>query len=378
MDDFLSGYIPIDKKKVEIGDLVYHPKYGEGKVLSKRSDDEIIQVNFSFGNVIKDIRIGVVSGMMMKKAETDKESTIRVKWYKDGKLEKKIIRFDVFEKLGYSEEVSNLSEYVWNLYKKGERIIDLSDYSRRNMSIRIHLLFLEDYKDPNDSRSMVTLHSNVEYRKTKNIEIRINTMFRPTIMSLEHELKHAYDFIKGGKDYFKMKDSKHLGQFTEIKSENEFTDKFIYIMYLIQINEIVAYYHSDIRNYKQNKHKFKNNIRKFIKYSSLNHFYKYINDNDISEIIKNIPREEKNDVMNLYYYINKHDKKYFNLGEERFKFEKFKDKIRDFFKKILNIKDYVEYSDEEIDIFYKKFEIEVERKKKVFLKYIGRLYSYFS
>jgi hypothetical protein len=36
------------------------------------------------------------------------------------------------------------------------------------------------------------------------------------------------------------------------------------------------------------------------------------------------------------------------------------------------------YSDEEINKFFNKFKKEIEIKKKIYLRYIGRLYAYFS
>jgi hypothetical protein len=52
-----------------------------------------------------------------------------------------IKRFKIFERLGYNEEVSKLAEYVWKLYKQGEREIDLSEYTKKNMSIFVNKLF---------------------------------------------------------------------------------------------------------------------------------------------------------------------------------------------------------------------------------------------
>lgn len=291
-----------------------------------------------------------------------------------------ILKFKIFEKLGYNEEVSKLTDYIWKLYKQGEREIDLNEYSKKNMSIFINKLFIEDYKDKKNNARMAALYNNVYYKNTKNFKITINKISRPTIMSLEHELKHMYDFIKKGGDLFRIKDKQLLAHFGDMSVKDDYNVSiFFYIMYIIEMSEIEAYYHGDVRNFKENKKRFKNDIRKFIKYSRLQDNLNYINENNITDILSKINRKDKNDIINLYYIIKKDRKKFYNLEGFKYRFELFKEKIKEFLEDMMVLSDdYIDYSDNEMDKFYNKFIKEVEKKKKIYLKYIGRLYAYFN
>lgn len=284
--------------------------------------------------------------------------------------------FKLFERLGYNEEVSQLAEYIWKLYKQGERVIDLNEYSKKNMSISINKLFIDEYSNRNIGRKMTAWFNTSKYYKTKNIEISVNKFHRPTLMSFEHEIKHIYDFIKSG-GFLKMKDKIKLSPFSEISSSDENVDILFYIMYIIEMNEIEAYYHSDIRNFKENKHKFNNDIKKYLKYSRLQSNLNYLNDNDIKDIVDEISKDDKNVILKLYYLLQK----YYKINQDKILNTTSKIKILGIkFRKFLddhdiNIKHFTE---QEVDNFYKSLEKEVERKKKIYRRYIERLYSYFS
>lgn len=285
-----------------------------------------------------------------------------------------IKRFQLFERLGYNEEVSKLAEYVWGLYKKGERVIDLRNY---NKSIDLNTIYIEEINDKKDKSGMSFIYNGYKYKKDKSVRIEINKFYKPQISSMEHEIKHIYDLIKRG-GFSEMKDKKKLGAFTSMyDDEIKEINTFLYIMYITEMNEIEAYYHSDIRNYKKNQHKFKN-INKFLKYSRLQKNLDYLNKNDITEILSKITDEYKGYIMDAYEKINSDSDKYSGLSELEYKFIDFKEKIINYIKdNFLTTKDK-EYTEKEINKFYNSLIKEVEKKKKVYLRYIGRLWAYFN
>lgn len=283
----------------------------------------------------------------------------------------------IFERLGYNEEVSKLTEYVWSLYKKGVKEIDLDEYSKKNMSIYINKLIIREYNNKDDQTMMAALYNHQRYVKEKKFIIEINRSSKPSMMSLEHEIKHMYDFIKAECDLYKLKDKKLLGPFLDVYSTNEDVEKFLYTMYITEMNEIVAWYHADVRNFKNNRHKYKNDIRKFIKYSRLQNNLNYLNGTDINEIINNISIEDKNAIMNIYFEHIEKFEKFFKLMGIEYKYEHYKDKIKKFLKNLYS-NPQKQYTEKEIEAFFNRFKKEVERKKKIYLKYIGRLYSIFS
>lgn len=294
-----------------------------------------------------------------------------------------IKRFKIFERLGYSEEVSKLADYVWKKYKEGQikmllqqgqLDIDLSDYTKNNMSIFINKLIIDEYRDKNSGTRMTACFGT--YPKTKNVKITINKVYKPTIMSLEHELKHFYDFIKAG-NYLYAKDQKLLGAFQSLSTTDKWIKKFIKLMYYLETLEIEAYYHSDIRNFAENKHKFKNNIKHYIKYSRLQYNLNYINDIDFKGLLFLIDKNDKEAILRLFHDTNDQYEIMFNKSGINQKYNNFKRKFLEYLRDaaILNNKTY---SEEKVEKFFDRLEKEVEKKKKVYLKYIDRLVSYFS
>jgi len=220
-----------------------------------------------------------------------------------------VTKFSIFERLGYNDEVSNLAEYVWKKYKEGERTINLSEYTSKNMTIFVNNLYIVEYKNSDSNTRMSVTFNNKNYEKTKDFKIEINRGYRPTLMSMEHELKHKY---------------------------------------------------KDIKNY--------------IKYSRLKANLDYLNKNNLNLIIDKISVYDKQIIMKFYYDNLRKDKN-MDLGNVKLKFEDFKSKFMKFLRN--NFISDVYFTSQEIDKFY-NFEKEIEKKKKVYQRYIERLYSYFS
>jgi len=279
-----------------------------------------------------------------------------------------ITNFKIYEKLGYNEEVSKLADYVWDLYKQGEREIDLIEYCKKNMSVQFNTLYLED--DNSNAVNGIMYVDRDFYNETSNNKIVINNSHKPTKSRIEHELKHIWDYIKGVKQ---LKDDEKLIYFKNININDEYVKSFIKIIYFIERVEIEAYFQQDIRYYKDNKNKFKN-FDAFFKRSYLQRIYKFISEFDINYIVDNISEVKKQAIINMYYNNIKDNESY---NAERF--DSFLKKCRKYISNIFKKDDNVKiYSDEEINKFFDKFKKEVEYKKKVYLKYIGRLYSYFN
>jgi MFS superfamily sulfate permease-like transporter len=196
------------------------------------------------------------------------------------------------------------------------------------------------------------------------------------LFSLTASIKHLYDFIKSG-GFLKMKDKIKLSPFTGMTTSDKNIYKLLYIMYIIEMNEIEAYYHSDIRNFKENKHKFNNDIKKYLKYCRLQRNLNYLNNNDIKDIVDEIPKADKNVIVKLYYSLQKE----YKIRQEKIHNTASTIKILGIqFRKFLDNNDIIniKYTEQEVDNFYKSLEKEVERKKKIYRRYIERLYSYFS
>lgn len=280
-----------------------------------------------------------------------------------------ILNFKAFEKLGYNEDVAKLAEYVWREYKKGNYAIDLSEYSKENLPFFINKLWIETINIENGT-PMTADYDDELYRKTKDFVIIINKFYKPNIICLEHELKHMYDYLIRGGRYVNLKDANNLRPLLTISSDDEVVIKLLYIIYISEMTEIEAFYQGDIRSYRNNKGRFKN-LKSFIKASRTNYNFKKLNEYDLDEIFSKLDRNDKIAIMNIYYNVsNNYD--LLDYDGIRLKYEWYKKNILNYFKKKPT------YSDEQIDRFFNNIKKQVEIKKKVYRKYIERLWSYFN
>jgi hypothetical protein len=112
---------------------------------------------------------------------------------------------------------------------KGKKIIDLGEYSRKNLPFFINKLEINEINDINDSSRMSVVYDNIYYKENKSFKLCINLSHgKPKISTLEHELKHLYDFMIKGGDFIKMKDV-HLSAFTQMTSD----DEIIYTFFIL-------------------------------------------------------------------------------------------------------------------------------------------------
>jgi hypothetical protein len=72
----------ISKFQLQVGDIVHHDVFGNGKIISQRDDKEIVRVYFNDGE--KDIRVEVGNLLVLRRQE--EEIKPRIRWFKDGKL----------------------------------------------------------------------------------------------------------------------------------------------------------------------------------------------------------------------------------------------------------------------------------------------------
>lgn len=278
-----------------------------------------------------------------------------------------ILNFKAFEKLGYNEDVAKLAEYVWREYKNGNYAIDLSEYSKENLPFFINKLWIETISVKNGT-TMTADYDDERYRKTKDFVIIINKFYKPNLPTLEHELKHMYDYLVRGGKYANLKDANNLRPLLTISSDDDIVMKLLYIIYISEMTEIEAFYQGDISTYRNHKSRFKN-LKSFIKGSRVNYNLKKLNEYDLDEIFSKLDRNDKIAIINIY---NNVDYKLLDYDGLRLKYEKYKKDILNYFKKKPT------YSDEQIDRFFNKIKKEVEIKKKVYRKYIERLWSYFN
>jgi flagellin-specific chaperone FliS len=149
------------------------------------------------------------------------------------------------------------------------------------------------------------------------------------------------------------------------------TDKLANILtvsYIVQTSEIGAYFHSDIRNYKEHKNKYKT-VKRFVMHSFTYCNYQFLMDVDIKQEISNLTFQEKLDFIHAYDKLMKN----INVVEKKDFFSKLKSKI----KELLKTKDYddKQYSEQQVNAFFNNFIKDIENKKKLLIKNLERLYT---
>ena len=94
--------------KVKAGDMIYHPAFGDGTVMSVRPDGEIAKIRFKGYYNERDIRLSTVDGLEIIKRKSPDEPVVkrqpRLRWYRHGKLEESYV--SVFERDDF--EVGNI------------------------------------------------------------------------------------------------------------------------------------------------------------------------------------------------------------------------------------------------------------------------------
>lgn len=287
-----------------------------------------------------------------------------------------ITKFKLYEeKLGYSDEVGILTDFVWDRYKnykynlEKDFVMDLSEITK-NMSFKINILKIKMCE--NEDFAMRAEFIGEEYRKNKVVILYQNIGYKKSKGFLEHELKHIYRFL--------MTNRRDPSYFKAIITEKEFYSDFIEVMYAVDFEEIQSYYQQDVRYYKEKGGRFRN-FKYFLKGSNLNRWYSILKNFDINGY-KNLSNEENSRFINIYNEI----KDELNL---RYKYED--KRIFKFIKNILkspkdivsimnkyNFSYDVKHTDDQIDRFFQKFGKEIERAKKIYLSYFGKLYAYFN
>ena len=279
-----------------------------------------------------------------------------------------ITTFRIFEKLGRIESVENITDIVWEEYKKSSVDKDFVMYDLESKDFKIKKLTIKHYYDPEvKTFATFTYESHIDKKGNYYVVITMNTDHKKDKTTLHHELIHAYEFLKVGADMF-WSHNKDLEYFARMSIPGEtetdkFLDKFLDIMYYINLSEIIAYFNQDIKNFMEKRSRFKN-VDAMIKNSFTYNRYENIKEFDIEEI-RTFNKELVASFIEVYYEIRK-DK----LGPKN-KLEEFKRWFLD--KLSIDYGQKIKVTDNEIDNFIKKFKEEIEFKKRVYLKYIGRL-----
>jgi len=287
-----------------------------------------------------------------------------------------ITKYKVYEKLGYSDEVGIITDFIWNKYKdfdynsKKDFVIDLSELTK-DMSIKINKLKIEPVRD--ESFRMQALFLGKDYELNKNVVIKQSMKFKKIKSVLEHEIKHIYRYIKIGSE------SRNIDYFQGMSGELPFYQDLVLAMYAADPEEIQSFYQQDIRYYKEKSGRFRN-FKYFLRGCNLNTWYSILKKFDIDNYKKQT-KEDNILVMNIYNEIK--DEVGLRL---KYKNKDIISNIKNIFKSPKDIKsiinrykfDYdVKYTDEQIDRFYNQLKKDIERAKKLYLNYFGKLYAYF-
>jgi hypothetical protein len=286
-----------------------------------------------------------------------------------------ITKFNIFERLGYNDDVSKLAEYIYTQYNKKERKIDLREYSKKNLPFFINAIEIDEYYDEENNSPMSVDFKDGYYQKTKNIILKINIFYDVKLSSLEHEMKHVYDYLITGGDVSKLNNYKDVGKFTRLvfANVNKNIDDFLRLLYFINQQEITAYYQQDVKIFKEEKNRYID-IDEYLKNSKLYQIYTYLKNNDMYDLIDSMTEIEKLSIMNISDNIDKAD-----IERNKVKgLKKYVKYLKDKIIKKSEEQEYTIYKTEEINNFFNKYVDLFDKQKKEYLRYIGRLHSYFN
>ena len=273
------------------------------------------------------------------------------------------MNFKLFEKLGRMDDVEKTTDIIWEEYKNAP---DDKPFEMENITsgdFKIKKITINHYNDNERDTHMSFLFRSKIDNGDYYIYMTRNTFYKKLKTELHHELVHAYEYLKVKANRYNTPD-KSLEPFDRIQTNDEVLEQFLYIMYLIDSHEIKAFYNESISFIKDNKQKFRK-FQDILKNTELYKNYQYIKEFNI-DVIGNSTSIEG--FVELYYDIRRNRfLKTENLLTIGFKYYK------NYFLSLFKKKKVTKISDNEIGKFIGKFKKEIEFKKRIYIKYIGRL-----
>ena len=272
------------------------------------------------------------------------------------------------EKLGRIEQVEHITDVVWEKYKNADTSKNFIMTNLESGDFKIDLLMIQYYYDPYDELVMgFSRESNIDKFGNYNVFLFQNTDSKKNKEALHHELVHAYDYYKR-KFNKPVKFDKEFKYLQLMRKLNEDINRFVHIMNIIQNKEIISLYNESIMFIKENKNKFRK-FKYILKACPLVVIYDAIKDYDIKNEL-----EMDEDVIvcfiEKFYELRREEK--IESGKKDLNYYKRK------FLKNLKLKNYeINITENEKQAFFRKFQNELEFKKKIYLKYIGRLRTIF-
>lgn len=282
-------------------------------------------------------------------------------------MHKRILNYELFlviEKLGISDDVSKLTEYIYNIFK-GDKLyltnIPLKLHKPIN-SITIKTFESENYK------ALFNLSKSKETKKGLDL---IFTFQKDTTKDIiQHEVQHAYQFSIQGKEKSlkKLDDIRSarysMGLLTGTERDTIIKD-FVYLIYFLNDDEIEAFVNETYRNLKE-------------LYVSKIDFYPLLQRTEAYQVCNSIKRYN---IFDRFSYVDKETKvkffTYFRNEEHRLK----KLKKDSFFKRIIrNLKfifDKDLMNDKELFNSMKKWDKYIENQNNKLMKKLHRLYDLF-
>lgn len=270
------------------------------------------------------------------------------------------------EKLGVSESVQGMTDIIWEKYKNApeDKTFIMEDIESGDFKIK--RLEIKNYYNENSTTWMTFLwKSKLNENGDYYVYMSNNTVWKKEKSCLNHELLHAYEYLKKG--YNERSYGEDVEYFGNMETDEELLKELLFIMYCLDLNEIRAFYNESIIFIKENKSRFRR-FKDILKHCSLGWRYNMIKEFDIEKLREN---ENIETFIKVYYEIRREQKNISNPKGYKNKFEYYKNLFLTFFE--LNKEKDIKITKNEIDAFIRKFKEEIEYKKRIYIKYIGRL-----
>jgi hypothetical protein len=255
----------------------------------------------------------------------------------------------LFEKLGINDDISRLTDFIMNKINiknnfKNDIIIKNIDIDFPVKIERITIKFIK--MDNKDWKGYFSANKKQIHNTYFNLIIYINKNLKDlNPADLNHELIHAYQFIKNS---FSFLYDKTYDLYNTLLNKSSLYDNlswFKFIIYLCNKKEIAAFYNDSYYNIKEKLKNNKNlNIDDLIEESEFYVNYNYLKDYDIKYEFKKMIEYDKKIIIN---FIKAYQEKIYHY--------------------------YTQVDDEFINRFINTYENKINDTIKIYLKYIGRM-----
>jgi len=213
----------------------------------------------------------------------------------------------IIERSGYSTEVEELTTYIINYVENKEDLKNIEEIDVKILNIgisKIIIEFKEDYAKLNNRFSSFDQHKS-EYIPNGSIIYLVLDSYKTTHGLLNHELFHAYDWVKNkGKELTSVDEMSIISMYDFFKNDKQIST-IIDVFYSLSSAEVKADFSKivyEIKNYELNENETIDNL---VKKSDFYQNFYYLKDINLLQLFNDLSELKLNKFLSAFELLKK-------------------------------------------------------------------------